>query len=135
MKQTKASKRSKARPARKVGKPRLEPEYSLDVPVDIPNIREQIIRLVGNEALDIVRSIVKAAGEGHYLAMRYLFEMVGLFPAIASADPASEESLSKILLRNLGIPEENSVQDLGTETKVMKESCSPADEANDLAVK
>ena len=135
MKQTKARKRSKAKPARKAQKPRLEPERSLDVPVDIPDVRAKITRLVGNEALEMARSIVKVAGEGHYLAMKCLFEMVGLFPAIASADPASEDSLSKILLRNLGIPEESGVQELKPETKVMKESCSPADEVSDLAVK
>ncbi|GEM_PF-2794843 len=135
MKQIRARKRSKAKPARKTEKPRLKPEDSLDVPVDIPNVREQIIRLVGNGALDMVQSMVTEVKNGHYLAMKYLFEMVGLFPAIASADPVSEESLSKILLRNLGIPEESSVQELKSEPKVMKESCSPADEVSDLAVK
>lgn len=121
MRQTKARKRSKAKPARKAEEPRPEPKYSLDVPVNIPNVREQIIRLVGNEALEMAKSIVKLAGDGNYLAMKYLFEMAGLFPAIVSTELASEESLSKILLRNLGIPEECGVQELGPpETKVMK---------------
>lgn len=136
MRQTKARKRSKARPAKKAEEPHPEPKYSLDVPVDIPNVREQIVRLVGNEAFEMVKSIVKVAREGHYLAMKHLLEMIGMFPAIASVDPASEESLNKILLRNLGIPEESSIHELGPpETKVMKESCPPAREESDLAVK
>ncbi len=104
--------------------------------MNIPIVREQIIRLVGNEALKMAKSIVKLAGDGNYLAMKYLFEMAGLFPAIVSTELAPEESLSKILLRNLGIPEESGIQELGPpETKVMKESCPPAHEESDLAVK
>ncbi len=136
MRQIKARKRSKAKPARKAEEPRPEPKYSLDVPVDIPNVREQITRLVGNEALEMARSVVKLAGGGNYLAMKYLFEMAGLFPAIVWTESAPEESLSKILLRNLGIPEESSFQELGSsKTKVIKESCPPAHEASELAVK
>ena len=127
-------KRSKAKSASKARKTRLQPEYSLDVPVDIPHVREQIIRVVGNEALQMVRSMVAEVREGHYLAMKYLFEMIGLFPAVASAEPASEDSLTKILLGNLGIGDGDS-QERVAQTKVTKECCSPADEATSHAVK
>ena len=49
---------------------------------------------------------MKEASEGHYLAMKYLFEMVGLCPATTSEEPLEEDSLAKTLLRRLKLPEE-----------------------------
>ncbi len=106
-----------------------------DAPVVISEVRGKIIRIVGNQAVAMVESTIAKVGAGHFLAMKYLFEMVGLFPATATVDPESEDSLSRTLLRNLGLLEENGVQELGLQTKVTKEKCSTADEATAHAVK
>ena len=106
-----------------------------DASVVVSEVRGKIIRIVGNQAVAKVESTIAKAGAGHFLAMKYLFEMVGLFPATASIDPESEDSLTRTLLRNLGLPEENGVQELGLQTKVTKEKCSHADEATGHAVK
>jgi hypothetical protein len=37
--------------------------------------------------------------------MKYLFEMVGLFPATTPEETPAKDSLAKTLLRHLGIPE------------------------------
>jgi len=76
-------------------------------PVDLKVLREQITNLVGNHAVVMVNKTIAEADKGHYLAMKYLFEMVGLCPAINSGGGVEEEadSLAKILLERLNIPQ------------------------------
>jgi hypothetical protein len=76
-------------------------------PVDVRALREQITNLVGNRAVEMVERTIAEADKGHYLAMKYLFEMVGLCPAINSGSGVEEEahSLAKILLERLNIPQ------------------------------
>ena len=73
---------------------------------DLNVVREQIAKLVGSRAVEIVESAIADAEKGHYPAMKYLFEMVGLCSAAASEEPIEEDSLAKILLRRLKLPEE-----------------------------
>ncbi|MGH9528873.1 MAG: hypothetical protein ACRD2S_03035 [Terriglobales bacterium] len=128
-------KRSKAKPAKKRKKVLPRVKCPVDAPVEMAVVREQITRAIGKEALAMVQCTMAEVKTGHYLAMKYLFEMGGLFPAIASSEPASEESLTKLLLRKLGIREENGSQELSFQTKVTKELSSRADEATGHAVK
>jgi len=76
-------------------------------PVDLKVLREQITNLVGNRAVEMVEKTMGEADKGHYLAMKYLFEMIGLCPAINSGTGVEEEadSLAKILLERLNIPQ------------------------------
>jgi len=74
--------------------------------VDLNLVREQIRNLVGSRAVDMVESTIADAEKGHYPAMKYLFEMVGLCPAEAPDGAIEEDSLAKILLRRLKLPEE-----------------------------
>jgi hypothetical protein len=96
-KATKARKRSKtAKPA-----PKRLPKQ-----VDLGGVRDQITRLVGNRATKLVETTMGEVNKGHYLAMKYLFEMVGLFPATTPEAPLQDDSLAKTLLRRLKLPEE-----------------------------
>ena len=78
-------------------------------PVDLTVVLEQIRNLVGNHAVVMVDTTIKEVNKGHYLAMKYLFEMVGLCPAINSSAGVEEEadSLAKILLERLNILEKS----------------------------
>ena len=78
-------------------------------PVDLKVVLEQITNLVGNRAVEMVKRTIEEVDKGHYLAMKYLFEMVGLCPAINSDAGAEEEadSLAKILLERLNILEKS----------------------------
>jgi len=75
--------------------------------VDLKALRERITNLVGNRAVGMVNKTIEEADKGHYLAMKYLFEMIGLCPAINSGGGVEEEadSLAKILLERLNIPQ------------------------------
>ncbi len=98
-----------------------KPKGTHGPPVEISQLREQIATEVGNSALPMVKGAIADCGKGHYLAMKYLFEMIGLYPATAPVESGTEDSLTKILLRNLGIWEKS--DELGeAQTKVTKES-------------
>ena len=75
-------------------------------PVDLGSIREQIANLVGSQAVNLVETTIEKAGEGQYQAMKYLFEMIGLYPETSREEAREEDSLAKVLLRRLGLPEE-----------------------------
>ena len=74
--------------------------------VDLGAVREHITNLVGNRAVEMVETTMDEVDKGHYLAMKYLFEMVGLCPATSPEEAPEEDSLAKTLLRRLGLPEE-----------------------------
>jgi hypothetical protein len=74
--------------------------------VDLAIIGEHITNLVGNRAIEMVELTMDEVAKGHYLAMKYLFEMIGLCPATAPQAAHQEDSLAETLLRRLRIPEE-----------------------------
>lgn len=94
------------------GKARKGPKRTQSVPgkalkrVDLSVVREQITNLVGNRAVDMVETTMDEVDKGHYLAMKYLFEMIGLCPATTPEGTVQEDSLAKTLLRRLRLPEE-----------------------------
>jgi len=77
--------------------------------VDLGHIRERITNLVGNRAVKMVETTIKEVDKGHYLAMKYLFEMIGLCPATVPEEAAQDDSLAKTLLRRLHLPEEENL--------------------------
>ena len=76
-------------------------------PVDLQAVRQQINDMVGGEAVGMVETTIAEVDKGHYGAMKYLFEMIGLYPATeGEKQEAGEDVLSKTLLRRLGLPED-----------------------------
>jgi hypothetical protein len=98
--------------------------------VDLAVIREQITNVVGNRALEMVEITMEEVNKGHYLAMKYLFEMVGLWPATATEATFEESSLAKTLLQRLRLPEE-----INPGTEVTKDSVVDPVEQESDAVK
>jgi hypothetical protein len=76
--------------------------------VDLGSVREQITNLVGGRAVEMVEFTIDEVDKGHYLAMKYLFEMIGLCPGTTPEAAVPEDSLAKTLLRRLKLPEETS---------------------------
>ena len=69
--------------------------------VDLPVVREQITNLVGRRALEMVGKTIAEVCDGHYPAMKYLFELAGLRPKTAGEEVPEEDSLAKTLLLRL----------------------------------
>jgi hypothetical protein len=78
---------------------------SLQNPVDLAEIRQQITNLVGNDAVNMVETTIEEVGKGHYLGMKYLFELIGLYPATVTDEAPAQDSMAATLLRRLGLPE------------------------------
>jgi hypothetical protein len=75
-------------------------------PLELESVRQQVTNVVASHAIEVVYETIEHIKDGNYQAMKYLFEMVGLFPAGVSAETGGQEdSLAKILLRHLGTVE------------------------------
>ena len=72
-------------------------------------LRQQITSLVCAEAVPMVETTIEQVQNGHYQALKYLFEMIGLYPAVGGQETPDEDFLAKTLLRHLGISEEEMV--------------------------
>jgi hypothetical protein len=75
-------------------------------PADLAAIRQQITNLVVSQAVAMVRTTMEEAEKGHYAAVKYLFEMIGLYPAATQEEIPGDDSLARTLMRRLGLPEE-----------------------------
>ena len=115
MSKAKASKARKS-PAKARSGPRKTPKQ-----VDLGMVRERITNLVGNRAVKMVETTMNEVAKGHYLAMKYLFEMIGLCPATIPEEAVQEDSLARTLLRRLQLPEETNP---GAE---VTKDCAPAE--------
>lgn len=74
--------------------------------VDVEAIRQSIRRLVALAASDMVKASIEEAKKGHATSLKYLFEMVGLYPATLETEQAEkrEMSLAEMFCRELGLP-------------------------------
>jgi hypothetical protein len=78
--------------------------------VDIVKVRENITNLVGASAEVIATEVINVAKAGQLAPAKYLFEMIGLYPATeeTTAKP-QEDSLAHVLLRRMRVPTEPGV--------------------------
>jgi hypothetical protein len=95
-------------------------------PTDLAEVRRQIRDLVGNGAIAMVENTIEEIGKGHYLGMKYLFEMIGLYPATSPNDATVPDSLAAVLLRRLGLsetpmPEQRVTNDSGKNAAVTED--------------
>jgi hypothetical protein len=71
---------------------------------ELSELRRKISELVAQNAVPMVQQAIDAVREeGQYQAIKYLFEMIGLFPAVAQEDFESQDSLAQVLLEQLGL--------------------------------
>lgn len=71
---------------------------------ELSELRRKISELVAQNAVPMVQQAIDAVREeGQYQAIKYLFEMIGLYPAVAQEDSESQESLAQVLLEQLGL--------------------------------
>jgi hypothetical protein len=73
---------------------------------DLGALRLAITELVARNAVGMVQQAIDAVKEeGQYQAIKYLFEMIGLYPAAVQGESPLQESLAWTLLQQLGLPE------------------------------
>lgn len=96
-------------------------------PLDFELVRKRISSLVGTQAVGLVKSAIDEAEKGHFAAMKYLFEMIGLYPADGEDEAPGEESLARTLLQRLGVPEEPAAERFETKGNVAPSAARGAD--------
>jgi hypothetical protein len=80
------------------------PRDPIPCDTDLSALRRRITELVARNAVAMVQQAIDAVKEeGQYQAIKYLFEMIGLYPAAGEDTSAAESSLAQTLLEQLGV--------------------------------
>jgi len=81
------------------------PKSNSGTGADLSALRRKITELVAQNAVAMVQNAIDAVNEqGQYQAIKYLFEMVGLYPAEGNDESEVQDSLANTLLEHLGFP-------------------------------
>lgn len=122
----KAAEKSCERKARRGTAGPVAPE-----PMDKEALRGEISKLVRAAAAGMVSTTIEQANDGHYQAMKYLFEMIGLFPAPVMQDAPQEDSLAGMLLNRLGMRGETSAEEPGDQRAKTKSASGEPSKINE----
>lgn len=71
---------------------------------NLEELRRQIANQVRAHALEMVGAIIDKVKKGEYQPMKFLFEMIGLYPAAGQVENVDQDSLARTLLRRLDLP-------------------------------
>jgi hypothetical protein len=75
-------------------------------PQTFDQARGEITRLVRESSVGIVDKMISLAIDGEVAPAKYLFELIGLYPAVESTSSSGEGSLARTLLERMGLPTE-----------------------------
>jgi len=93
------------------------PRDPIQCETDLSALRHRITELVARNAVAMVQQAIDAVKEeGQYQAIKYLFEMIGLYPAVADDDDEAQSSLAQTLLDQLGL--DTAIEEKPTREKV-----------------
>jgi hypothetical protein len=83
-----------------------KPAVRVTKSVDVASLRQSLTRMVAVAASDMVKAAIGEAKKGHSTALKYLFEMVGVYPPALETEQAEkrEMSLAELFCRELGLP-------------------------------
>jgi hypothetical protein len=88
------------------GKNRPAEKSAATEPVNLQELRERVRRLVANQAEKMTNAAAEEAAKGHVAQLKYLFEVIGLYPVAeaANAEPVDSDDLAKALLAKFEFP-------------------------------
>jgi hypothetical protein len=75
-------------------------------PVSLEELREKVRKVVAEKIDDMTHAAADEAAKGHVAQLKYLFEVIGLFPATEGEKPEPEygNDLAKTLLDRFHFP-------------------------------
>lgn len=95
----------KSKAGAKSGKPATGTGVGARKPADLEAVRTRIRNYVGNRALDMVKaSVDEIEKKGNVAAMKFLFELAGLFPETEEGPEQQDDSLALTLLKRFALP-------------------------------
>ncbi len=84
----------------------MKPAPESSSSTDLAALRRKITELVAQNAVTMVQCAIDSVNEeGQYQAIKYLFEMIGLYPASEASEGQREDALASVLLQHLGLIE------------------------------
>jgi hypothetical protein len=76
-------------------------------PEELQDARNRVINVIVNASVDMTKRVVRSVNEkGNVSALRFLWEIAGMFPTSASGNVEEQESVAKSLIEKLGLYEE-----------------------------
>ena len=82
------------------------PKSPVEGPVNVEEVRERVRRIIANKAESMTAANAEEASKGHLVQLKYLFEVLGLYPATAVEEKEAPESndLARVLLNRFDFP-------------------------------
>lgn len=74
--------------------------------VDLQELRRKLAARVANRAPEMVTAVIEEVMKGEHQPMKYLFEMIGLYPE-REMENSGGDALAKTLLQRLHFPEDS----------------------------
>ena len=77
-----------------------------DKPVDLQDVRRKLVQLIAGRCENMTEAIAGEADKGHLTHYKFLLEVIGLYPPIASEkeETADSEDLAQLLLKSFTFP-------------------------------
>jgi hypothetical protein len=76
-------------------------------PAELQDARNRIVNVIVNSSVDMTKQAVRSVNEkGNVSALRFLWEIAGMFPTSASGDVDEQGSVAKSLIEKLGLYED-----------------------------
>ena len=76
-------------------------------PEDLQSARNRVANVIVDASVEMTESIVRSVNErGSVLALRFLWEIAGMFPTPGVAPENEQESIARSLIKTLGLYEE-----------------------------
>jgi hypothetical protein len=103
-------------------------ESETPAPVNLEQLREKVRKVVADKIDKMANAAADEAAKGHVAQLKYLFEVIGLFPATddSTAEPEFGNDLAKTLLDRFHFP-----KSLPAEEEDDAEIAVPAGTGND----
>jgi len=77
-------------------------------PDEFQNARNRVTNVIADASVDMTKRVVRSVNErGSVVALRFLWEIAGMFPMPAAGGVEEQESVAKSLIEKLGLYEES----------------------------
>jgi len=116
---TKAVTKKKAKKASR----KASTKKSASQPVDVSATHDKVLHVIAEHAEAMTEANATEAEKGHLATFKYLFELLGIYPAPAVEQPEAEDSndLARVLLNRFDFPYKGPGDEEGAEgTKVLE---------------
>jgi hypothetical protein len=95
-------------------------------PEEMQGARNRVVNLIVDSSVEMTQRVVRSVSDGgNVSALRFLWEVAGMFPTTAGADDGEQEATAKSLLERLGLHEELRKDEAEPEGDVESEESEP----------